>query len=139
MCMCVCAHVRVYVYTLISEPARAFFNFCGVADELWQTSKACYGGCCCWYCYLLRLLLFETLYLDVASPAITFAVDLLLVVMHRSEVVAVTAGGLFALETARSAGSDGSGSSSSSGGGHRRECGGECQGGAGGGLGEHRE
>ena len=94
---------------------------------MWQTSFAKAAAGLVWGV----LLLFETLYLDVSSPAITFAVHLV-VVMHRSEVVAVAAGGLFALEAAGCAGSDGAASSSSrsrsSGGGHGRECGGEGEG-----------
>ena len=114
--------------------SEGILNFVVWRTYLWQTSiaKAAGGGAV--------LLLFETLYLDVSSSAIAFAVHLM-VVMHRSEVVAVAAGGLFALKAAGCAGSDGpsSSGSGSGGGGHGREGGGECEGGSGGGLGEHRE
>lgn len=114
--------------------SEGILNFVVWRTYLWQTSiaKAAGGGAV--------LLLFETLYLDVSSSAITFAVHLM-VVMHRSEVVAVAAGGLFALKAAGCAGSGGASSSGSGsgGGGHGREGGGECEGGSGGGLGEHRE
>ena len=59
MCMCVCAHVRVYVYTLISEPARAFLSFvvwrtnCGRRRRLAMAAAAAGIAICC-ACYFLR-------------------------------------------------------------------------------------
>jgi len=101
----------------------------------------CFGGCLCF------LLLFEALYLDISSPAITipFGVHLLVIMVvvvgvdlaHRTEVVAVATGRLFALETARGAGSDRARCGVR--GGHGGKGAGERERGARGGLGEHGE
>ncbi len=78
-CVRVCVRVCMCLYADDKGTSEGILGF-----VVWRT-----------YCgrprRLLELLLFETLYLDVSSPAITFAVQLM-VVMHRSEVVAVAAG-----------------------------------------------
>ena len=135
--------VCVCVYALKANQRGRFWYFCG-------GRRTAIGGVVASY-----FLLFETLDLVVASPAFAFAFAIQLVVVvvfeRCAEVVAVAAIGLFALEAARRAGSDGGaatststtssrGNSSGRGrGGHGGERGGEREGRAGGGLGEHRE
>jgi hypothetical protein len=88
-------------------------------------------------------LFFEAFDLDVASPAISLVLGLLVVVDRgRAEVVglgAVAAGVLFTLEAAGSAGPDDcANTTSTTSSGYGGEGGGEGEGGASGRLGEHR-